>query len=754
MNNLKFIKDLSIGNKIVAIVLFVSVTVISAGFGFIATWDINRLKNEIQSKLILDAKLIGDYCVVPLTFEDKRQAREALSRLKLVESVDEGFLFDGAGSLFAVYPDTLKPASVPETLNHEGAAFKDGHFYINEPVYFQGMMLGKLVVQANSKSLESRKRNLALTIMGLLSILILISYLLAVRMQKIISSPIVELKNHFDRIAATKDYSARVRRRHNDETGNLYDGFNELLGTIDAQNRERKKLIDDLSHSRSMLNTILDTIPQSIFWKDKNSVYLGCNRTFADSAGIGHPDLIAGKTDQDLPWKREAERYRADDHEVMTNGTARYHIIEPLFRADGKEIWADTAKIPLTGSDGRVNAVLGVLEDITDRKRAEEELRQSEQRYKQLLESITDYTYSVEIQNERPVKTVHGTGCVKVTGFKPADYTAEDKLWLQMVHPDDRKTVEHYADPLYGGKEIPPLEHRIIHKNGPVIWVRNTYVLKHDANGKVIGYDGLISDITGRKLAEEEIRRLNAELEDRVTQRTAQLETANKELEAFSYSVSHDLRAPLRHASGYVDLLLKRFKSDLPEKGRHYLNSIADSVHQMGMLIDDLLQFSRTGRTEMRQAQTDMNGIVHEVMESLRQDNPLRAIEWIAGRLPSVFCDEAMLKLVWMNLLSNAVKFTRTREKATIEIGAHEEDKEFVFFARDNGVGFDMRYAQKLFGVFQRLHSMEEFEGTGIGLANVRRIISRHEGRTWAQAEPDKGATLYFSLPKFKKETP
>jgi len=168
----------------------------------------------------------------------------------------------------------------------------------------------------------------------------------------------------------------------------------------------------------------------------------------------------------------------------------------------------------------------------------------------------------------------------------------------------------------------------------------------------------------------------------------------------------------------------------------------------MGKLIDNLLQYSRTGRAEMRRTELEMNAIVRETVESVHKDNPDRNIEWVVGKLPSVCGDDTTLRLVWMNLLSNAVKFTRTREKALIEIGAKAETKEVTYFVRDNGVGFDMKYAEKLFGVFQRLHSTEEFEGTGIGLANVHRIVVRHGGRTWAEAELNKGATFYFSIPK------
>jgi len=257
-----------------------------------------------------------------------------------------------------------------------------------------------------------------------------------------------------------------------------------------------------------------------------------------------------------------------------------------------------------------------------------------------------------------------------------------------------------------------------------------------------------MDDVTERKKAEEKISKFNAELEQRVADRTNELAAANKELETFSYSVSHDLRAPLRHISGYVELLTTKFHDILPEKGKHYLDSIAGSSHEMGTLIDNLLQFSRTGRAEMRKSANDMNDIVNAVIESITAEQAECAISWKVDKLPIVQCDSALLKQVWINLLGNAVKYSRSRANIKIDIGAKEENNEYIFSVRDNGVGFEMQYAHKLFGVFQRLHPAGEFEGTGIGLANVRQIISRHGGRTWAEAELNKGATFYFSLIK------
>jgi len=270
--------------------------------------------------------------------------------------------------------------------------------------------------------------------------------------------------------------------------------------------------------------------------------------------------------------------------------------------------------------------------------------------------------------------------------------------------------------------------------------------LVRGTNGAVTCIRAIIQDITESKQTAEAIHLLNAALEQRVEERTAQLVAANQELEAFSYSVSHDLRTPLRAVDGFSQAVEEDFGGLLPDEGRRQLRTIRESAQRMGDLIDDLLEFSRLSRQPMNQQRVQVEPLVRSVFTDLNNLCAGRKIELKIGALPDCESDPALLKQVWLNLLSNALKYTRRRESAVVEVGCLEQARESVYFVRDNGSGFDMRYAGKLFGVFQRLHRAEDYEGTGVGLAIVQRIIHRHGGRIWAEAEPERGATFFFTL--------
>ena len=281
--------------------------------------------------------------------------------------------------------------------------------------------------------------------------------------------------------------------------------------------------------------------------------------------------------------------------------------------------------------------------------------------------------------------------------------------------------------------------------DGTRVVVSSRWSLMRNEQGRPALILATNNDITERKRGDEEIRRLNEDLE----KRTAELEAINKELEAFAYSISHDLRAPLRHMAGYAELLQKSAASILDEKSRRYMVTILESAKRMGELIDDLLAFSRIGRAETRKTVFSLEQLVKEAVSEVQRETNGREIGWRIGALPNLYGDRSMLRLALVNLVSNAVKFTRTRQRAEIEIGCDDgKQNEIVVFIKDNGVGFDMKYVKKLFGVFQRLHRTEEFEGTGIGLATVQRIIHRHQGRIWAEGLVDGGATFYFAVPK------
>ncbi len=390
-------------------------------------------------------------------------------------------------------------------------------------------------------------------------------------------------------------------------------------------------------------------------------------------------------------------------------------------------------------------------DELEDRvKKRTEELKQMNERFSLAARAARLGVWDWDIQKN---ELVWDDRMYELYGVKREDFAGAYEAWLQGVHPDDRASSDEISKQAQCGEREYDTEFRVTWPDGSIHYLKAYGQFVRNAAGEPLRMIGINYDITERKRAEEEIRQLNQELEQRVADRTAQLQAANKELEAFAYSVSHDLRAPLRHIDGFLELLQQSLAAPLDERSRHYMTNIADAARRMGTLIDDLLAFSRMGRNEMSTRPVDLAGLVHEIVQELEPETQGRTIRWQIADLPTVTGDRAMLRQTLVNLLSNALKFTRGCTLADIEIGCLPgRGTETIVFIRDNGVGFDMKYADKLFGVFQRLHRADEFEGTGIGLANVRRIIQRHGGRTWAEGKINQGATFYFSLPHSTQE--
>jgi PAS domain S-box-containing protein len=383
------------------------------------------------------------------------------------------------------------------------------------------------------------------------------------------------------------------------------------------------------------------------------------------------------------------------------------------------------------------------------RRRIERELRQSRDELEREVAvrtqqaSLLNLTHdTIFVRDVSDIITYWNRGAQELYGWTPEQAVGKrshDLLRTVFPAPIDDITAELLRTGRWEGE----LKH--VKADQTEVVVSSRWSLQRNEHMSPIAVLETNNDITERKRGEEEVRNLNQQLGNRTTE----LEAINKELEAFAYSISHDLRAPLRHIVGYTELLQKNASSLLDEKGRRYMATILESAKRMGTLIDDLLAFSRISRAETRETMVSLEQLVKEVQSELWHETEGRNIIWKVGPLPDLYGDRSMLKLALVNLISNAVKFTRTRPQAEIEIGCNDGQKDgMVVFIRDNGVGFDMKYVNKLFGVFQRLHRTEEFEGTGIGLATVQRIIHRHGGKVWAEGLVGAGASFYLSLPK------
>jgi PAS domain S-box-containing protein len=406
-------------------------------------------------------------------------------------------------------------------------------------------------------------------------------------------------------------------------------------------------------------------------------------------------------------------------------------------RKDGSEFPVEISLSPLETAEGTL--VSSAIRDVTQRKKFAEEFLEHETRFRLLIDAVKDYAI-VSLDADGLV-TSWNTGAERLKGYSSEEIIGQS---MARFYPQEDIASHKPDKELQQAASTGHIEDQgwRVRKDGSHFWAEVALTAVHDSAGKLIGFLKIAKDITAKRDAEDQIQKLNAEL----TGRVEELGTVNRELESFSYSVSHDLRAPLRHVDGFARILKEEYSPVMPAEAIRYLDRILEAATHMGQLIDDLLNLARIGRRELKRDRVQIALVVKQSIAELPAEAKERNIEWRIEPLPELNCDAGLLKLVFINLLSNAVKFTRKEAIAVIEVGSRITNGRPTIFVRDNGVGFDPQYADKLFGVFQRLHRQEDFEGTGIGLATVQRIIRRHGGEIWAESQVNAGTTFFFTL--------
>ena len=539
-----------------------------------------------------------------------------------------------------------------------------------------------------------------------------------------------------------------------------------------AQAEELARSREALEAQTAMFKLVLDNMGEGLVAADQEGHFLLWNNAAQKLMGRGAADL---PTEQWTPYYKVflpdgITPYPPDQLPLVRALRGESVTVELIVQPPGTEMGRlmEVTARPLKDSLDNLRGGVAVLRDITERKRTQSALAEQAEELSRQTEELVRSQQALRVQTAllQSVLDSMGEGLVaadehgKFILWNPA---AEKIVGRGAANVSSQEWTDHYG--LFLPDTVtpfPPDQNPLACAIRGVgcsaeMFVRNPELTEGawiEANAHPLrGADGIqhggvvaFRDITHKKKAEQEIHKLNEALERRVAERTAQLEEANQDLESFTYSVAHDLRAPLRHIAGFSGILVEEFSSSLDAQAQGYLRRIHEGTRKMGQLVDELLNLAKVGRQAPHLQPANLNSMVKEVISILQPEMEGRQIEWRIADLPFVECDPTLVKQVFQNLISNALKYSRPRLRAVIEIGHTQENRQSVFFVRDNGVGFNMKYADKLFGVFQRLHRSEDFEGTGVGLATVQRIVKKHLGKVWAEAELDKGATFYFTI--------
>jgi PAS domain S-box-containing protein len=732
------IRDESLKRKTTAVMMLTTMAVLLLTAVAFTVYDlVTYRQNRVQS-LSATAAIVADHSSAALASGDKKDGRDTLASLRADRRILAAALYDGQGRLFVSYPVLVPAGTFPPAPGNDGWRSEGGQVILIQPVMEDGARLGTLYLKSEVLRLYPRLRFYGGTVLLVLLASALVALAISTVLQQRVTRPILALAQVAKDVSERGDYSLRAQKVSEDETGLLTDAFNGMLARIEEQ-REALRKDEEI---RSFLAAIVESSDDAIVGKDLDARVVSWNAGAERMFGYPAAEMLG----QPITRLQSPDRPEEEEHilEEVRRGRTR-HYETTRIRKDGQPVELSLTVSPIRNARGDIIGMSSIARDITEGKLAERLIQESRARLSGIIGSAMDAIISIDagqritIFNEA-AEQMFRCPAAEALGqplerFMPARFREAHR---QHVAEFGRTGVTSRAmgslQPLAGlrsdGEEF-PIEASISHI---------------EVGGQQI-YTVILRDITERKRAEDQIRRLNAELEQRVAERTAELTAANKELESFTYSVAHDLRAPLRHIDAFSKILHEDFTAELPLEAQHYLKNIRDSAGKMSLLVDDLLNLARVGRQELRRHPTPLSSLVDAVLADLRQESAGRKLEWHIEPLPAVECDPGLMKQVFANLLANAVKYTRPRPVAVIEVGCRKTNGDTAVFVRDNGVGFNMKYVDKLFGVFQRLHRAEDFEGTGVGLAIVDRIVRKHGGHIWAESAVDQGATFYFTVP-------
>ncbi|PIQ07830.1 MAG: hypothetical protein COW71_14900 [Ignavibacteriales bacterium CG18_big_fil_WC_8_21_14_2_50_31_20] len=745
---MKRIKDISLEKKMIFVIIISVLIPLILAISVIIINVSKFYRDDLIDEAELSAKIIADFSVADIQFNSQDISNKSLSFIGKNAKFLRIVIFKENGEIFSEF---IKETHEKNHIMHrnENISYYEGEYlYTYQIIKQDAKTFGTICIVSSTELMNKKIIDFLIGAIILSVIILFLAILLGQKFTKSLLIPIENLVKKAGQITNDASYDIQLQKFGNDEIGKLYDSLNIMLSNINERSIERDKALNALKISENNFKEIFNSSHDAIVIHDLNMKIVDANETMLKMFEISNDELTNMSVAKELSSrKNDFDLLNVRWQKVLNNQPQEFNWISKKPKTNEEFVsQVNIKKIVLSDKE----IVIATIRDITELEKANDKLRNSENKLQKIFDILQ---VGAGLLSGRNIVEVNNKMC-ELIGYSREELVGYSSRKIY-------KSEEHF---LNFGKIIADNFSNIGSCHQEVEWVRKdgkfiTVILDlmplsfENSVENFILFSFL--DITELKMAEREIKELNSDLENRVKERTTELELANKELEAFSYSVSHDLRTPLRGIREFSKIILEENMQQLNEEGKKYLLKVINNTISMKNLIDDLLNFSRLAQEKIVLEKITMETVVNSVINTINDSLPNNNIKFIVHNCDCLInADPNLLRIAVFNLFSNAVKFTSKNENPIIEFGKYNlsEAKEkfgvenIVFYIKDNGVGFDMEHADKLFGAFQRFHSKKDFEGFGIGLATVNKIISKHNGQIWATSELNKGATFFFTI--------